>query len=350
MMKRLLFSLVAILTTQAIYAQNIKYLHLSQKKIDYAPVSFYIKDIIDDRPDKTAAGKITEQGASQTAGVEGGGIARYLDGLIAGYVSQDKATQPVTVHIAKLNFDIKKDGGLWKTDAVATLGFFAGDIKLIEFAGKGHGETDADPGDYISGFLEQTLESDLKRFDGWWEKNKGNVATSSEVKINVTIGKIPDMPNSIVYSAQRPLQIADFEGIPTDNRGPEMAATLSGMGFGYATETQNGQLVANVTITPYFDRSQSWFKEAGKNPRLLAHEQLHFDITAIKACELAATVRNAHFTQENYIKMLDQLRDQNEKDTDQEETIYDDETKHGTIAEKQGEWEKKVKARVREVG
>jgi len=165
----------------------------------------------------------------------------------------------------------------------------------------------------------------------------------------VAIGRTTDKPNCIVYSLQRPLSIADFTG-PAEGQIEELAATYSGIGMGYSSQTQNGQVVLDLKVTPYFDKSQSWFKEEGKNPRVLAHEQAHFDITAIKACELAETIRNTSFTQENYQQLIQQLQKQNAKDANEEEATYDSETNHGIIEGKQIEWQARLKQKVREMG
>lgn len=126
--------------------------------------------------------------------------------------------------------------------------------------------------------------------------------------------------------------------------------TVSGIGVGYASSTKNGQIVLDVTVTPYFNKATSWFKPAGRNTRVLAHEQTHFDITAIKACELVAAIRKASFTQDNYVKLLEELQMKNAQESNDEEVLYDKETVHGTIADIKAAWEKKITEQVRSIG
>jgi hypothetical protein len=338
-MKRLLFCIAILNIVFAANAQNVKYIQLKNEAVSYSPKGFYISNVIDDRDDKASIGEIFAPGKRDKIAIQGGAAAA-MKNFIEHNVIQDNSTQPIVLHITKIDINEKKAGSEWRVDAAITLTFYAGDKKIIEFSGKGEGQTDGEPGDYINAFIHTTIEKDLKRFDEWWAQNKGQVPISSAVKVNVAIGRTTDKPNCIVYSAQRPLQIADFIG-PVEEQIPELAATFSGIGMGYSGKTQNGQVVLDIIVTPYFDKTQSWFKPVGKNPRVLAHEQTHFDITAIKACELANTIRNTSFTQENYPQLLKDLQKQNAKESNEEESKYDTETNHGTIEDKQLEWEKR---------
>ncbi len=347
-MKKILFVIGILCSVCAAKAQGVKYIQLKQEGVNYSPKGFYISDVIDDRPDKSSIGVMAGGGRVDKIAFEKG-TANSLRSFIEHNVVQDNSTQAIVLHITKMDVNARKEGVEWKVDASLTFTFYAAGKQVVEYSGKGHGQLDGDPGEYIEGFLRTAIENDLKRFDSWWAQNRGKVPTSSEVKVNVTMGRTTDKPNCIVYSLQRPLSISDFTG-PVEEQIPELAATFSGIGMGYSGKTQNGQVVLDIFVTPYFDRSNSWFKEAGKNPRVLAHEQTHFDITAIKACELANAIRNTSFTQENYPRLLDEMQKQNAKDSNEEESTYDTETNHGTIEDKQREWEQKIKQKVREIG
>jgi hypothetical protein len=75
------------------------------------------------------------------------------------------------------------------------------------------------------------------------------------------------------------LRISDFKG-STKNK-PNNAETVSFIGY---TMLYNG--VGNkisVQVTANFDGEQSYFKHTEKDAAILAHEQLHFDVTEIYA-------------------------------------------------------------------
>ena len=93
-------------------------------------------------------------------------------------------------------------------------------------------------------------------------------------------------------------------------------------------------------VLPLFDRKKSWVYE--KDPDLLAHEQLHFDIAELYARKIRKKV--AALQAENnkdlgyYNTEINKLLlESNEMDMQ-----YDMETLHGGIKAKQMEWRKKI--------
>jgi hypothetical protein len=340
-MKLILCPLFFVLSFANTYGQNNIRIDLKHEKMKYSPKGYFITSVVDDRTNQDGGSVNGRQGSVTFDGGPTNAIERY----IAGNVRQDRAQQAVSLHISTINFDVRKKGPTWNADAQVAYTFFAGEIKLVEYSSKGSTSNNPDPAGYGESFLRQSLEGALKNFDTWWSQNKGQVPTSDEVKLSVKIARTMDKEKTIVYSRQRLLQISDFEGRP-ENTGREMAATMSGIGFGYSKDVLNGNVVVDITITPYFEKDQSWFKEAGKNPNVLAHEQTHFDITAAKACELATALRSLHLTKENYEQQLDMLQKQYAKATGEEQDAYDTETGHGTVSDKQDAWSRKVRERL----
>lgn len=89
-----------------------------------------------------------------------------------------------------------------------------------------------------------------------------------------------------------------------------------------------------------FDRKKSWVSD--KSPRLLTHEQLHFDIAELyarlarkKVAELTARGEKDVKTYNHEIQKI--LRESNRVDRQ-----YDIETLHGGLVEKQKDWETKI--------
>ena len=343
-----LFIIVISVLPLCLMAQGVSSVQLKQEQVAFSPKSFYISAVSDSLPDNSTIGTITD-GAKKQKVVMQGGISANIKRFIDANIKQDNSTQPVVLNIAKLDVDIKNKGNLHAVTATIGIDFYAGGLRLMTYNGKGSAETDTDPAGYVEQFIRKTIAKDLAQFDTWWAAHKNDIPVSSTVKVNVVISKTIDQPDCIVYSTRRPLQISDFTG-PPQNDVSELAATYSGIKFSTTGETEKGQLVINVTLIPYFNRSESWFKDAGKNPILLAHEQAHFDITAIKACELAEAIRKATFTKDNYMTLFDQLRKQYVDESNNEQNVYDAETSHGTIPDKQQEWQQKISKQVKEIG
>jgi hypothetical protein len=314
----------------------------------YTPSSYYIRSVVDDRDDEAGIGSITNRNTKQVLALPNGtapGIEHFLNSNLR----WARNAQALELHIVKLEAGFKKKGAMWKWDGVATFAFYVEDRKLGEFTSKSKGETNTEPAVQAESFLRKNLEANLKQFEKWWVQNKDKIPTVSTVKVNVTVGTSAGNADHIVYSLQRPLKIDDFEGLIATGTD-ELAVTYSGIGMYYQEHVEKGQIVLDITVRPFFQKSKSWFKESARNTNVLKHEQTHFDITAIKACELAAAIRDTVYTRENYQKLPDMLYSIYSVETNTEQEAYDGETNHGILMDKQVMWEKKVQAKVRAIG
>lgn len=347
-MRYYLIVFIAMVLSCPARGQSVRDIQLKQEKLGYSPRGYCVTDVTDDRYEQGNIGVMSGNGSRTIVNLQYGASAA-ISSFITKNVAQNKANQAVSLHIATLEFDAKRRGAVWNIDANIVLTFYVGEKKIIEYSGKGQAKMDTDPAVYMETFIRQAIKNDLKKFDEWWAENKGRVAVRSDVKVNVTLAKTSNKPDNIVYDINRPLQIADFKG-RVDGQEQELAVTSSGIGLGYSGTTKNSQVVVDVVVTPYFNKAQSWFKERGKNTRVLAHEQTHFDITAIKACELVNTIKNTTFTQENYAQLLQELQEKNAQESNEEEMLYDKETNHGIIRDAQAAWEKKITEQVRTMG
>jgi hypothetical protein len=84
-------------------------------------------------------------------------------------------------------------------------------------------------------------------------------------------------------------------------------------------------------------------KKSG-NALVLKHEQQHFNITAIKACQFAQRIRQHTFSPDNYMKELEELYKKLQQEWEQMEDGYDNETGHGQQRQAQHAWELKIQA------
>ena len=77
-------------------------------------------------------------------------------------------------------------------------------------------------------------------------------------------------------------------------------------------------------------------KPAGKTADVLRHEQLHFDITEIKAQQLTEAIRSFSFTSEHFKEELNALHKQYQKEMEDMQQQYDLETQHSLIKKAAG--------------
>ena len=142
----------------------------------------------------------------------------------------------------------------------------------------------------------------------------------------------------LVWSSQRPLSWPDFAGRPEHNTDLT-ALTSSDIDVKVSWEGEKFK----YQVTALFDPSTSWAKQK-TSARLLAHEQLHFDITEIHARMLRKALSAIQdprlLDNEKLGRIVNPVFEQWKKMEDQ----YDHETNHGLDAEAQLKWKELVAA------
>lgn len=142
--------------------------------------------------------------------------------------------------------------------------------------------------------------------------------------------------NYIEWSADRKLEWDDFRG-PVDEESSFAAHTWSKISLGWDCDDD----VFTFTAVAKFDKDQSW-KRDNISPKLLAHEQLHFDIT-----ELYARRMRKHFQQvpDGCALSNEEVESQFNailKDWRDRQKLYDKETAHSKNQAEQARWEQMV--------
>lgn len=160
-------------------------------------------------------------------------------------------------------------------------------------------------------------------------------------EVSIQFVEKPENPDYILYNLDRELAIKDFRGKP-DMSSEGVGATYSGIQLSMKGKSANGKMNINVEMMVYFDRSNSWMKPEGKDERVLKHEQIHFDLTGIYACKMYKAIMSETFNSKNVKQKLRDIQKQFTDELQQQQALYDRETKHGTLLEPQKEWSIKV--------
>ncbi|WP_299249273.1 DUF922 domain-containing protein [uncultured Cytophaga sp.] len=149
--------------------------------------------------------------------------------------------------------------------------------------------------------------------------------------------------NSFGWTTERKLTWSDFKGKP-DKSNPAAALTYTDIKMNASLNND----VISILVENLFNQNLSWSKNKN-SASLLAHEQLHFDITEIytrkirlKMNEIASakTIQNGTLNKESS-KLL--------KEWKQFQNKYDEETNHGILTDKQKEWQLKVQSLLKEI-
>ncbi|WP_374958603.1 DUF922 domain-containing protein [Gilvibacter sp.] len=146
----------------------------------------------------------------------------------------------------------------------------------------------------------------------------------------------------IAWNDSYKLTWADFKGTPRSGN-VYVASTSSGLSFSYGFKTINGQPTSDFTyeVTAYFYPQNSWYDPTRVSPRVLQHEQTHFDITELHARLLRMRIAEFNFTT-NVKEELDALYDQVERERRAMQSQYDLESDHSVIRDREAAWVARV--------
>ena len=338
----IVFFLLGMIGNVAAFAQDTRIIKLRQERLVCKPLNYHIAAVKDDRPDTTTIGSVRASVLSKKQVMLNlpGGPARALDEFIKANLAQNEHTTPIVLHISQLEVAEQTGGLKSESEVRMTIVFYTGGQKLIEYKGSNTIQGHVDASRYIEQLIREGLDNMLQQFDAWYDANKEQVqATLSgpSIRVDAEIKEETEDTDRIAYSSRRPLILNDFTGKP-DDLNQAAAITYSGLDVKYKTETLYSQVKVLVTIVPFFDKTRSWCRAVSRNKKTLLHEQQHFNITAIKACELITAIKNYSFTPAGYMKELEQLYRQKEKELAQWQEQYDQETKHGLIPAAQDKW------------
>ena len=148
--------------------------------------------------------------------------------------------------------------------------------------------------------------------------------------------------NSILWNENERLNWSDFKGEPTSNINAA-ALTASGLTFDFSAKTTQTKLIEFTAIVEArFYPDQSWYRKEYINSVVLAHEQLHFDITELHARKLRKQIAEANFT----IKIkreISRLHSTINKELKEMQNKYDRDSDYSRSIETQKKWKVFVK-------
>ncbi len=147
---------------------------------------------------------------------------------------------------------------------------------------------------------------------------------------------------SISWNDNYKLTWDDFIGNP-DSNSDAVAITASGITFSYSI-SKNGDDVESFKALAfaYFYPKKSWVKLEEADVHILAHEQLHFDITELHARKLRQALTKVSISQ-NVNEELDAAHYQANKALSDMQRLYDSECDYSRNSEEQSKWQTFIK-------
>lgn len=143
------------------------------------------------------------------------------------------------------------------------------------------------------------------------------------------------------WSAEKPLSWEDFRA-PADETHRYAAATNSGVSYSWSLRSGMGSTDFKYEVLSSFYPDNSWVKPDKKTAYLLAHEQLHFDISELHARKLRKALHEYTITK-NVKQDLQKIYRTIEAERQQMQKKYDLESRHSLQKDAEEKWQKFVK-------
>ncbi|MHA6279935.1 DUF922 domain-containing protein [Salinimicrobium sp. CAU 1759] len=141
----------------------------------------------------------------------------------------------------------------------------------------------------------------------------------------------------------------DFKATP-DPTSPFSANTASGISYGWSMKGSATGKEYSYEVSSFFIPGKSWVKDGSASPNLLAHEQLHFDITELFARKLRKALAEFDFDNSRNLKAdLQALYKNAEQERALMQQQFDVETRHSMNEAAQLEWQKYIKEELRKL-
>jgi hypothetical protein len=145
--------------------------------------------------------------------------------------------------------------------------------------------------------------------------------------------------NRIYWKESLDLNWSDFQGEPEKNRSTAASSSIA-IPYGFKANSK-GEVKGQLRV--YFEKDKSWSKEQKQSNRLLAHEQLHFDIAELNRRKLVKALKEAKLDETNFKEKLENIVLEHWNGIYREmQDQYDRETDFSKNAAKQEEWRIKI--------
>jgi len=152
----------------------------------------------------------------------------------------------------------------------------------------------------------------------------------------------------IYWSRDRKLTWEDFKAIAPPDSFKNIAA-ITFCGIGYHSNRVLLSAPAKIWVTNSFNCNKSWVRENHKNPGVLNHEQLHFDLSEVYARKMRKSFQESNLTGGSLNSIGNSIFRNYYQEFEKNQNLYDLETGSGLIEDKQTEWDKKIQKELQEL-
>ena len=149
------------------------------------------------------------------------------------------------------------------------------------------------------------------------------------------------LDDQIIWNKARKLTWNDFKAEPPADT-PVAALTASGISYSFSSVQNGDEMEIRYIVTANFYPNRSWYQPKYGSSNVLAHEQLHFDITELFARKFRQRLDSARFTKDIKAEVRTIFQQIN-RELSEYQDRYDLETNSSRLLDRQREWQLKVR-------
>ncbi|MFD1095421.1 DUF922 domain-containing protein [Salegentibacter chungangensis] len=151
-------------------------------------------------------------------------------------------------------------------------------------------------------------------------------------------GLAQEKQEKMSWDENRPLTWEDFKGeAPKDRAYKFQANSSTGIAYDWYYGHKNGEPILRYSVTSNFYPNLSWVRNPEDKVYLLAHEQLHFDISELHARKLRKAMDEYEIGR-NIRRDLLRLYNTIEKERQEMQKAFDVETHNGMYKDVESRW------------
>jgi hypothetical protein len=326
-------------------AQGNYVLDIKSENFNIVQPVFYISEIADERTDQSNAGQVLSENKSVRAKFK----HSLPEDLKIFFNSIETDTTKIPIAFVFERFSLTETGTI--SNHKVSLDYSIKFYRLYNGNRYSIYDVNGKPSLSINGpyphaqekLINQVLKSTVENFSKWISDNSDMYILAKKVKVIYEDSiKISENSggDSIVWKDDYKLNWKDFKANPPQS---EFIAESNSVFYYAAKAVVKDRIIElHINLFSCFDRNTSWVKEAKADNALLAHEQLHFDISELQIRLLRKKLLNADFDIVDFDKQIHALIDQAQAENENQQKQYDLETQHGIVAEKQLSWKNEI--------
>lgn len=315
------------------------------------PKEFFIAEIVDERPEKSAVAwvfppvKTKQKPVLQKVDLQGGGL-NAIQNYVWQSMPRDKKLRPILIRLKECKItETQTAPGRIEGKVAFSLSF---DLKA--------GEEQTYLTDYridtkytrpdnqlniVEPVLRESINSALKYFNNWMNSQADrNPKLAREVKVLFKDYSEKQEGDTIYYAANRPLKWDDFQEKPRNSK--YAGSVFPSFGFEEQQEITNGVIKLQFSLKVYVPKSACWVKDNSRDDYTLNHEQRHFDIVEIVAKRFEQKIRSTKLPVNNFDGLINFEFYEFFGEMNSLQEQYDTETQHGINSGQQAQWNRRI--------